>query len=122
MNIEFKTFIDLVLNDKLDLESTMKAFNLIMNGSVSDIQISSFLSILQKSGVSVDHVIGAIEVMRSKMVSVAAPEKSMETCGTGEDGKNSLKLSTGKAFVLASNGIPIATHGNRDLTSTCGSA
>ena len=51
MNIEFKTFIHLVLNDKLDQESTMKAFDLIMNGSVSDIQISSFLSILQKSGV-----------------------------------------------------------------------
>ena len=57
MNIEFKTYIDLVLNDKLDLESTMKAFSLIMNGSVSDIQISSFLSILQKSGVRADHMI-----------------------------------------------------------------
>ena len=122
MNIEFKTFIDLVLNDKLDLESTMKAFNLIMNGSVSDIQISSFLSILQKSGVRADHMIGAIEVMRSKMVSVAAPENSMDTCGTGGDGKNSLNISTATAFVLASHGIPIAKHGNRALTSKCGSA
>ena len=122
MNIEFKTFIDLVLNDKLDLESTMKAFNLIMNGSVSDIQISSFLSILQKSGVRADHIIGAIEVMRSKMVSVAAPENSMDTCGTGGDGKNSLNISTATAFVLASHGIPIAKHGNRALTSKCGSA
>ena len=122
MNIEFKTFIDLVLNDKLDLESTMKAFNLIMNGSVSDIQISSFLSILQKSGVRADHMIGAIEVMRSKMVSVAAPENSMDTCGTGGDGKNSLNISTATAFVLSSHGIPIAKHGNRALTSKCGSA
>ena len=122
MNIEFKKFIDLVLNDKLDLESTMKAFNLIMNGSVSDIQISSFLSILQKSGVRADHMIGAIEVMRSKMVSVAAPENSMDTCGTGGDGKNSLNISTATAFVLASHGIPIAKHGNRALTSKCGSA
>ena len=56
MNIEFKTFIDLVLNDKLDLKSTMKAFNLIMNGSVSDVQISSFLSILQKTGVNANPV------------------------------------------------------------------
>ena len=75
MNIEFKTFIDLVLNDKLDLESTMKAFNLIMNGSVSDIQISSFLSILQKSGVSADHMIGAIKVMRSKNGLCHCPRK-----------------------------------------------
>ena len=122
MNVEFKTFIDLVLNDKLDLKSTRKAFNLIMNGSVSDIQISSFLSILQKSGVRADHMIGAIEVMRSKMLSVAAPENSMDTCGTGGDGKNSLNISTATAFVLASYGIPIAKHGNRALTSKCGSA
>ncbi len=122
MNIEFKKFIDLVLKDKLDLEYTKKAFNLIMNGSVSDIQISSFLSILQKSGVSADHMIGAIDVMRSKMISVAAPENSMDTCGTGGDGKNSLNISTATAFVLASHGIPIAKHGNRALTSKCGSA
>ena len=122
MNIEFKTFIDLALNDKLDLDSTKKAFNLIMNGSVSDIQISSFLSLLQKSGVSADHMIGAIEVMRSKMISIAAPANSMDTCGTGGDGKNSLNISTATAFVLASYGIPIAKHGNKALTSKCGSA
>jgi anthranilate phosphoribosyltransferase len=86
MNIEFKTFIDLALKERLDLDSTRKAFHLIMNGSVSDIQISSFLSILQKSGVSADHVIGAIDVMRSKMVSINAPADSMDTCGTGGDG------------------------------------
>ncbi len=122
MNIEFKTFIDLALNDKLDLESTSKAFNLIMNGSVSDIQISSFLSILQKSGINADHIIGAIEVMRSKMISIDAPANSMDTCGTGGDGKNSLNISTATAFVLSSHGIPIAKHGNRALTSKCGSA
>ncbi len=122
MNMEFKKFIDLVLKDKLDLESTREAFNLIMNGSVSDIQISSFLSILQKSGISADHMIGAIDVMRSKMISVAAPVNSMDTCGTGGDGKNSLNISTATAFVLASHGIPIAKHGNRALTSKCGSA
>ena len=70
MNIEFKTFINLALNGKLDLESTIKAFNLIMNGSVSDIQISSFLSILQKSGVRADHMIGAIEVMRLSLIHI----------------------------------------------------
>ena len=122
MNIEFKTYIDLAFNNKLDLDSTRKAFNLIMNGSVSDIQISAFLSILQKSGVSADHMIGAIEVMRSKMISVTAPKNSMDTCGTGGDGKNSLNVSTATAFVLASHGIPIAKHGNKALTSKCGSA
>ena len=122
MNIEFKPFIDLVLNDKLDLESTKEAFDLIMNGSVSDIQISSFLSMLQKSGIGAEHVIGAIEVMKSKMIPVAAPDDSMDTCGTGGDGKNNLNISTATAFVLASYGIPIAKHGNKALTSKCGSA
>ena len=122
MKEDLREYISLIYNDNLDLEATKLAFNIIMSGNASDIQIGSFLSILQKSGVKPHHVIGALEVMKSKMINVKGQKGSMDTCGTGGDGKNSLNISTATAFVLAARGIPIAKHGNRALTSKCGSA
>ena len=122
MKNDLKDYISLVYNDNLDLESTKLAFNIIMSGNASDIQISSFLSLLQKSGIKPHHIIGAIDVMKSKMICIKGQIGSMDTCGTGGDGKNSLNISTTTAFVLAAKGIPIAKHGNRALTSNCGSA
>ena len=122
MNKSLKKYITLAFNDELDLKATKEAFNLIMSGDIGDIQISSFLSLLQKSGIKAHHVIGAKEVMKSKMLQVKAPTDSIDTCGTGGDGKGSLNISTAVAFVLASKGIPVAKHGNRALTSKCGSA
>jgi len=63
---DFKEFIQLAYEDSLDLKSTKKAFMQIMNGEISEIQISSFISLLQKSGVKSHHVIAALEVMRKK--------------------------------------------------------
>ncbi len=122
MSADFKKYINQAFNEKLDANSSKQAFELIMNGDVHDILISSFLSLLQKSGVKSHHVIGALNAMKSKMISINAPYETMDTCGTGGDGKNSLNISTATAFVLAAKGIPIAKHGNRALTSMCGSA
>ncbi len=122
MNEKFKIYIKHAYDDTLDLKLTKNAFELIMRGKVNDTQISSFLSLLQRSGIKPHHVIGALDVMRAKMIIVKSPKKSMDTCGTGGDGKNSLNVSTATAFVLAACGIPIAKHGNRALTSKCGSA
>ncbi len=122
MKKDFKNFIKLIYEDQLDMESTKIAFSMIMNGEIDDIQISAFISLLQKSGVKAHHVIGALEVMKSKMIKVESPDNSIDTCGTGGDGKNSLNISTATAFVLAAKGIPVAKHGNRALTSKCGSA
>ncbi len=122
MSSEFKQYIKRVYEESLDAESTSAAFKLIMSGEVNEIQISSFLSLLQKSGIKASHVLGALKVMRSKMISIKSPTGSMDTCGTGGDGKNSLNISTATALVLSAYGIPIAKHGNRALTSNCGSA
>ena len=122
MSVDFKQYIQLAYEDNLDFATTKSAFSHIMNGETNDIQISSFLSLIQKSGVKAHHVSGALDIMKSKMISINSPPNSMDTCGTGGDGKNSLNISTATAFVLAASGIPIAKHGNRALTSNCGSA
>ena len=122
MNQKFKIYIKHAYDNTLDLKLTKDAFKLIMSGKINDTQISSFLSLLQRSGIQPHHIIGALDVMRAKMNVVKSPKKSMDTCGTGGDGKNSLNVSTATAFVLAACGIPIAKHGNRALTSKCGSA
>ena len=82
MTTDFKEFIQLAYEDSLDLNSTKKAFMQIMNGEISEIQISSFISLL-KSQVKSHHVIAALEVMRKKMLSINAPLNTMDTCGTG---------------------------------------
>ena len=122
MKTDFKDLIIKVYNDDLDLESTRTAFSMIMNGEINDTQISAFVSLLQKSGIKAHHVIGALEIMRSKMIGIKSKVKSIDTCGTGGDGKNSLNISTATAFVLAAKGISVAKHGNKALTSKCGSA
>ena len=122
MSIDIKKYLELIFADNLDIEATKEVFKLIMEGNVNEVQISSFLSLLQKSGIKAHHINGALEVMKSKMIKIKSPKGSLDTCGTGGDGKNSLNISTATALVLAAKGIPIAKHGNRALTSSCGSA
>ena len=122
MTEDIRKYISLAFNDELDYDSTKSVFKLVMDGEVNDIQISSFLSIIQKTGIKSYHITSAIDVMKTKMIEVNCPNGSIDTCGTGGDGKNSLNISTAVAFLLASRGIPVAKHGNRALTSKCGSA
>jgi anthranilate phosphoribosyltransferase len=81
-----------------------------------------FLETLNNNGINQNHVLGAVNIMRQKMISVDIPLESIDTCGTGGDGKFSLNISTAVAFVLSALGIPVAKHGNRSITSNCGSA
>lgn len=122
MTQSLKPFITLAYNNELDKNLTSEAFNIIMSGEATDGQIAAFLTILQKNIVNKDHVLGALEVMREKMIPVNVPKNAIDTCGTGGDGIGSLNVSTATAFVVAASGIPIAKHGNKALTSKCGSA
>ena len=73
MKADFTNYIKLAFNDELDMNSTKLAFSQIMNNNVNEIQISSFLSLLQKSGIKSHHLIGALEIMQSKMISIISP-------------------------------------------------
>tara|TARA_B100000965_G_scaffold403696_1_gene432495 strand:- start:605 stop:1621 length:1017 start_codon:yes stop_codon:yes gene_type:complete len=122
MNDKLKKIIPIAFNGNLTRENTSAALEIIMSGDASEGQIGAFLIALQKSGVNSDHLLGAMDVMNKKMVSVNIPKNSIDTCGTGGDGKSSLNISTAISFVLAAKNLTVAKHGNKALTSKCGSA
>ena len=122
MSDKLKKIIPIAFNGDLTRQTTSEALEVIMSGDAPEGQIAAFLIALQKSGVTSDHILGAMDVMNEKMVAVNIPKDSIDTCGTGGDGKFSLNISTAISFVLAANNLTVAKHGNKALTSKCGSA
>jgi len=93
-----------------------------MEGKYDEISIIKILESLSSKGETKDELAGGIFVMRSKATAVKAPIGTIDTCGTGGDGQNSLNISTAAAIVLASLGVKVAKHGNKAVSSNCGSA
>jgi anthranilate phosphoribosyltransferase len=98
------------------------AFNIIMSGEATAAQIGAFLMALRVRGETIEEITGAVRVMREKALRVAAPEDAIDIVGTGGDASGTLNISTGAAIVVAAAGVPVAKHGNRALSSKCGSA
>ena len=115
-------YTELAKENDLSEHDTSAAFNIIMDGKSELDDLMLFLETLNNNGINQNHVLGAVNIMRQKMISVDIPLESIDTCGTGGDGKFSLNISTAVAFVLSALGIPVAKHGNRSITSNCGSA
>jgi anthranilate phosphoribosyltransferase len=115
-------YTELAKENDLSEQDTSAAFNIIMDGKSELDDLILFLETLNNNGINQNHVLGAVNIMRQKMVAVDIPLESIDTCGTGGDGKFTLNVSTAVAFVLSALGIPVAKHGNRSITSNCGSA
>jgi anthranilate phosphoribosyltransferase len=93
-----------------------------MEGKYEEVLIIEILEALIKKGETKDELAGGICVLRAKANKVNADSTTIDTCGTGGDGQNSLNISTAAAIVLASMGVKVAKHGNRAVSSNCGSA
>src|ERR1043166_7962834 len=107
---------------RLTQEEARSAFDTIMSGEASPVQIGAFLTGLRVRGETVDEIAGAVSTMRAKMARVEAPANAMDVVGTGGDGSGSYNISTTTAFVVAGAGVPVAKHGNRALSSKSGAA
>src|ERR1700740_157814 len=98
------------------------AFDIIMSGDATPSQMGAFLMALRVRGETVDEITGAARIMRAKAVAIDAPPGTIDTCGTGGDSSGSFNISTASALVVAGCGVPVAQHGNRDVSSKSGSA
>ena len=107
---------------KLTREEAQEAFGIIMSGEATQVQIGAFLTALRLRGETIDEIAGAVATMREKMTRVEAPPGAIDVVGTGGDSSGSYNISTASAFVVAGEGVPVAKHGNRALSSKSGAA
>ena len=113
----------LVQKEHLTQEQSKAVFNQIMCGEATDAQIGAYLIAQRLSGETQAEIAGAAEVMREKATPIPVKSESIiDTCGTGGDKSNTFNVSTTCAFVLAAAGLAVAKHGNRSVSSSCGSA
>ena len=106
--------------ENLDFEESKAAFEILMNGKASDDEIFNFLTLLSEKGEVSNEIAGGVYVLRNKSKRVNV-KNCIDTCGTGGDGKNTLNISTASALLLASMNIKVAKHGNKAVSSKCGS-
>jgi len=106
--------------ENLDFQESKAAFEILMNGKASEDQIFNFLTLLSSKGEVSNEIAGGVYVLRNKSKRVNV-KNCIDTCGTGGDGKNTLNISTASALLLASMGIKVAKHGNKAVSSKCGS-
>ncbi|MDO9040868.1 MAG: anthranilate phosphoribosyltransferase [Desulfocapsaceae bacterium] len=117
-----------VSHQDLSEEEMVDVMNEIMGGSATPAQIGSFITALRMKGETVAEITGAVRVMRAKAtpivtgVDVAHGGILVDTCGTGGDSSGTFNVSTTSAFVVAGAGLVVAKHGNRSVSSHCGSA
>jgi len=106
----------------LSIEDSKRSFQIMLSGGATPPQIAAFLTALKMKGETVDEITGAALVMRHKADRIKLPPGTIDTCGTGGDNAGTLNVSSAAALVLAGCGVPVAKHGNRAISSRCGSA
>ena len=106
--------------ENLSFEESKSAFELLMTGKANEDQIYDFLTLLSDKGEVADEIAGGVYVLRDKSKRVSVND-CIDTCGTGGDGMNTLNISTASALLLASMGTKVAKHGNKAVSSKCGS-
>lgn len=115
----------IVASESLSPQDAEQAMGIILNGDASTPQVAAFLVALRMKGETADEIYGFARAMRRQSVKVdpgLGPGPLVDTCGTGGDGLGTFNISTVSAFVVAGAGVRVAKHGNRSISSRCGSA
>jgi anthranilate phosphoribosyltransferase len=118
MNLILKKIAD---KNNLTQEEARSAMNKIMSGEISDIVLASYITALRIKGETIDEIAGSAKAMRDKAVKLNAFD-ALDIVGTGGDGHNTFNVSSISALVAAGCGIAVAKHGNKSVSSKCGSA
>jgi len=113
----------IIKGEDLDQDSMASMLIDIFSGSIKEAQIGAFMAALATKGETFEELAGAARAMRRKAVRIQALSKNViDTCGTGGDASGSFNISTTTAFVVAGADVTVAKHGNRSISSKCGSA
>ena len=117
-----KDFVDKIrAKQDLSFDESKAAFEILMEGKANDQEIFDFLTLLSEKGETSNEIAGGVYILREKSKRVNV-NNCIDTCGTGGDGMNTLNISTASALLLASMGVKVAKHGNKAVSSNCGSA
>ncbi|MFP4226898.1 MAG: anthranilate phosphoribosyltransferase [Desulfobacterales bacterium] len=109
--------------EDLDAAETAQMIDEIFSGSLTDAQIGAFIAALATKGETYEELAGAATAMRRKAIRIESPASAIvDIVGTGGDGAMTFNISTTAAFVVAGCGVTVAKHGNRSVSSQCGSA
>jgi len=122
MSDALKPLIHAAAEGPLSREQAQAAFEILFKGDATPSQMGGLLMAMRTRGEVVDEYAAAAAVMRAHCLPVKAPADAMDIVGTGGDGKGTLNISTATAFVVAGAGVPVAKHGNRNLSSKSGAA
>ncbi|MDD5195080.1 MAG: anthranilate phosphoribosyltransferase [Candidatus Omnitrophica bacterium] len=122
----------IVKKENLSFKEALVVFEEIFDGMASSIQVAAFLAALSAKGETEDEIAAAAQLVREKAIKIKArgnflgieeaSEQILDTCGTGGSGVNKFNISTAVAFIVAAAGVKVAKHGNRAMSSNCGSA
>ena len=122
MKENLKDLLSRATQEPISFNGAELVFEAIMDGMLSDVELSSFLTSLKVRGESIDELTAAASIMRKKSLKVLNCENSVDIVGTGGDGKNTLNISTASSLTVASTGMKVCKHGNRKISSLAGAS
>lgn len=122
MHENMKALLSNATKGPISFKDAEFVFENIMDGNLSKVEISSFLTSLKVRGESIDELTAAASIMRKKSIKVLKSEESIDIVGTGGDGMNTLNISTASSLTVASTGVKVAKHGNKKISSLAGAS